>query len=346
MLFGDLVNTPTIGSVNEFVIDSNKVNRGDLFFALDSNDSIESAINRGAFSVVIDSSLMKSNAKLIEKENEIAWIRVDNIRSSIMRLIRFKLLTMNIKCTHLSYAQFVIAKRMITTESVVFYDGDLVNILDVLKPNINLLTTNKVIKDLVIEQTECPVFDEIYPIEVIDDPRALSESRFCYGVSKFILPIPEVFLPEIASLIRFCNNENLNFSFYNFSPIESLLPIYVNQNAQILPFGASSKLVVASEDMNTFFRYIKILKERITWGMVSIFIPAVLDEASEFLREFYFEKFNEELEAKIYQADEDLSELLKDHYDFAVVFGLSLDGVRFVLKNSIMKSYGLFENLE
>jgi ferrochelatase len=86
---GKLLNSPSISFIYSIKTNAKKVKEGDLFIAKDSNN-IELAIKNGAFAIVIE-----ENFPIID--NEIAWIKVENIENIIIKLIRYKLSIVNLK---------------------------------------------------------------------------------------------------------------------------------------------------------------------------------------------------------------------------------------------------------
>ena len=85
---GELLNSPSISFIYSIKTNAKKVKEGDLFIAKNSND-IELAIKHGAFAIIIE-----ENFPIID--NEIAWIKVKEIEISIIKLIRYKLLVLNL----------------------------------------------------------------------------------------------------------------------------------------------------------------------------------------------------------------------------------------------------------
>ncbi len=78
---GSLLNSPSISFIYSIKTKVNKVKEGDLFITKNLDD-IELAIKNGAFAIILE-----ENYPIID--NEIAWIKVNNIDLTIIKLIRF-----------------------------------------------------------------------------------------------------------------------------------------------------------------------------------------------------------------------------------------------------------------
>jgi len=76
-----LLNSPAVTSIEKIVFEAKKVHRGDLFFAYDYDD-IAQAVQNGAYAIVVDRV-----AEVTDKE--IAWLRVDSLKDSSIKLLRY-----------------------------------------------------------------------------------------------------------------------------------------------------------------------------------------------------------------------------------------------------------------
>jgi len=81
---GRLLNAPSISRFGTIALKLKKVTRGTLFIAR-SPEEIPAAIAKGAYGVIIDQTV-------IPKDKEIAWIRVDDITSTLPKLLRLWLM--------------------------------------------------------------------------------------------------------------------------------------------------------------------------------------------------------------------------------------------------------------
>ena len=76
---GELVNSGYISEINQFSNNLKKVKRENLFISNDIEE-IKEAIKKGAYGV-----LFSKDINIID--DEIAWIKVDNIQDALFRLL-------------------------------------------------------------------------------------------------------------------------------------------------------------------------------------------------------------------------------------------------------------------
>ena len=99
---GKLLNSPSISFIYSIKTNAKKVKEGDLFIAK-NQEEIALAITNGAFAILI-----QDNHIIID--NEIAWIKVQNIEDSIIKLIRFKLSIKTLKAYYCGKVTYNILK--------------------------------------------------------------------------------------------------------------------------------------------------------------------------------------------------------------------------------------------
>jgi ferrochelatase len=95
---GKLLNSPSISFIYSIKTNAKKVKEGDLFIAKDLND-IELAIKNSAFAIIVE-----ENHPIID--NEIAWIKVTSLETTVIKLIRYKLSILNLEaysCDKVTY---------------------------------------------------------------------------------------------------------------------------------------------------------------------------------------------------------------------------------------------------
>lgn len=292
IIYGELINSPAIGSFEGFTTKVADVKRGTLFFASDIDD-VNIALQNGAFGVVFDTPMQISNT-------EIAWIKVDNIQSSIVRLVRYLLVSKKIEIILLDEIQYAIAKAIIRTKDVLFFEestkhspslqsvswnanaisvGELLE--GIIKQNpTKIMTSLKGIADLSIEEYTTCVNSQDLALDIIT-PHQIFESKFYHKVSAYQIPLPAVFMPELSAVIELCLREEIAFDLRDFPQIEHLLPIALSPEAEILPLGKSNKVVIPTHSTEIFLRYAKYLKENAKFGELVFFVPRILDESSK-----------------------------------------------------------------
>ncbi len=109
---GVLLNAPSVDSIEDIKISSSKVKRGDLFLDINnSNEDIEIAVENGAYCIL---------TALIPKisDEEIAWISVKNLDTSLIKLARFFSNEKSFRFIPLLDVQYALVKSLHVEEKV------------------------------------------------------------------------------------------------------------------------------------------------------------------------------------------------------------------------------------
>ena len=83
---GKMITEPNITAINSVTVYPSKVEQGDLFISND-RDEIARAVAKGAYGIIF------SDATLEVVDDEIAWIKVDEIERASFKLIRYVLIS-------------------------------------------------------------------------------------------------------------------------------------------------------------------------------------------------------------------------------------------------------------
>ena len=83
---GTMITAPTITAINSVTVFPSKVEQGDLFIS-NNNEEIATAIENGAYAIIFSDEAVTIN------DNEIAWIKVNDIQKASFKLIRYVLIS-------------------------------------------------------------------------------------------------------------------------------------------------------------------------------------------------------------------------------------------------------------
>lgn len=325
---GELINSPAIGGFSGYCTKLENIKRGSLFFAAHPRD-IEPALEKGAFGIVFDKFLQ---TRL--NDDEIAWVKVESIQDAIIRLARFELLARSIRVIATNPTQYLIAKSLIHSKSVLFFDESPIDLLDVVeevRPAIIIAKSQQVL-DLALEPIPCETPEQL-PFELIT-PMSMFEIKFYYKLYSYKISLPCVFVPELAAVVDLCLREHIECDFAHFEPSSTLLPISLTNDARILSFGQSSRVIIPTNDEEIFMRHGEFLSKEAKWAKVVVFVPTILDDEQGFYA-LYNQRNNHPLQAIRYDSSNELPLLLKTtEYNFGLIFGISTQGLVFVLSQT------------
>ena len=137
---GNLAGVPSISEFDGITSLANKVKRGWLFIAKDcSNATIEKALKNGAYGIIY----AKDSLSLEQKDEEVAWIEVDDLQDAVVRLVRDCILRNDISVVSFNEIQCAIGTQIIVDKAVLFSDGDFFALLESITPHTRYIMTGE-----------------------------------------------------------------------------------------------------------------------------------------------------------------------------------------------------------
>ena len=246
---GELLNSPSISFIYSIKTNAKKVKEGDLFIAKDSND-IELAIKHGAFAIIIEENFPIT-------DNEIAWIKVKEINTSIVKLIRYKLSIINLEAFFCDKVAFQLLKLYSSNFSK---NIKLIpNKLDNLFKNIDEIEDGNIIISSNVE-----ILNKIYPqnrnfnelttkLEIQNlIEHSLFETSFSYEDIYFSkLKISSLYLAQFLRVFNFLNG---NMDLGKLKQFNNLKPLFVDRNLNLIEFGKSDRFILC-QDIKELYEY-------------------------------------------------------------------------------------------
>ena len=109
--FGTLLNKPSISFFTQICDNPSAVRRGDLFILTQKDSTqaqrdIEEAVQRGAFGILFSGNIAMN-------DEEVAWISVEDLEQSLMRILRHYLMMHNKILFLLDSDEYAIATQII-----------------------------------------------------------------------------------------------------------------------------------------------------------------------------------------------------------------------------------------
>ncbi len=245
---GELLNSPAISSIYSFKADKKKVIEADLFFAK-NEDEANIAISNGAFAIVFEGDLR------IEDE-DIAYIKVDNLELAMKKIIRYKLSNLNLKVFYCIKPTFDLLK--------IYRNSN-----DYFLISKNISKTFKFLDDIEENDTifchDIEILRNIYPnyknFEKSIKPNdiqnliehSLFETTFSYKDRYFYrLKLPSLYIDSFLNMFLYINKENNEQKEFDFSKLKyfyNTKPIFIDKNLQIVEFGKSNKFIICQNSL-------------------------------------------------------------------------------------------------
>jgi ferrochelatase len=246
---GELLNSPSISFIYSIKTNAKKVKEGDLFIAKDSND-IELAISHGAFAIIIEEIFPIT-------DNEIAWIKVKEINSSIIKLIRYKLSIVNLEAFFCDKVAFQLLKLYSSnfSKNIKLIPNKLENLfknIDEIEDGNIIISSNVEILNKIYPQNRN--FNELTTKLEIQNliEHSLFETSFSYEDIYFSkLKISSLYLAQFLRVYNFLNG---NMDLGKLKQFNNLKPLFVDRNLNLIEFGKSDRFILC-QDIKELYEY-------------------------------------------------------------------------------------------
>lgn len=304
---GRLINHPSISFIYSIKTNPKKVREGDLFI-VQKREDIPMAIEHGAFALVTDKEIDIT-------DNEIAWIKVQSIDNTIVRLIRYLLSNIRLTafyCNDITYEIFNILRKPTVHTNIKIIPKNLskfFKILDDLEENDTLIFSDQ------------KTLDDIYPVNFDFNTKqykvknliehSIFETTFSYQDKYFSkLKISSLYLTEFLDVYSFLGfDADLN----KLKKFHYLQPIFVDKLINHIDFGKSDKFLIAQDNEELALKEINYLENKYKYAKILYLTTKEIDDN----RNIDYTFINSLEELKYY--------LKKVHFNAVYFIGVSYD---------------------
>lgn len=269
---GRLINQPSISFIYSIKTNPKKVKEGDLFIVQNEED-ISQAIDNGAFAIVIDKDIEIS-------DGEIAWIRVESINNTMIKLIRYLLSNIRLTafyCNDASFELFQIMKK------------------STVHTNIKIVPTNiskffKLLDDIEENDTiickDQKILDDIYPVNFnfntkeyeVDNliEHSIFETSFSFKERYFSkLKISSLYITEFLDVYSYLGfDADLN----KLKKFNYLKPIFVDKLINHTDYGRTDKFLIAQNNEDLVLKEIKYLEKKYKYAKILYITTSDIDD--------------------------------------------------------------------
>ncbi|WP_373035343.1 hypothetical protein [Sulfurimonas sp.] len=272
---GKLENEPCVNSFENTVFEAHKVKRGDIFFAYEEED-IALAVSNGAYGIVFDKPVQVS-------DQEIAWIKVNDIEEAVKRLLRFKMIEKEVVAYECNEIILKLALQVITQTNFVVVHGDIRSVFkslwEVEDRSTVLFCPALNSKDMFANIKTLPKI-AIEPIEIME--QTLFETSFIYdNVFYERQLISPFFIPYLAELLHLFKSLKIDFRLRKFTPIEHFEAVFTNKNFEIKEFGTSDKVLIFEQNTSLIESEITFLHSRAPWAKIICLVPSSSQQSED-----------------------------------------------------------------
>lgn len=259
---GKLLNAPSISFIYSFKTNVSKVKEGDLFIAYNLDD-IQIAIEKGAFAIITQNIYPIT-------DKEIAWIKVDNLDTSLIKLIRYKLAHFSIDafyCNDISY-EFLKTFSFLSNKKINIIPSNLKKLISTLEDidDKTILVSNDNIILNKIYPNNTKFENEDFKISNLLE-HSLFETSFTYKDKYFQrVRIPTIYIEDFIRVYNFLDIREFDDS--KLKSINLFRPIFLDKSFNIVDFGKSDKFIMSSNKTFLIDKEITYLKSKFTYGKI------------------------------------------------------------------------------
>ncbi|MEA2050116.1 MAG: hypothetical protein U9O56_05245 [Campylobacterota bacterium] len=260
---GSLLNSPAISFVTQIHTNIKKINDGDAYFATDET-YIQKAIDKGSFCIICD-------FEPIILDEEIAWIRVDDIQKAICNVLRYKLIEQQANYFFIDKILFEFIQLFKTKEqsNILLLSNNILKDFEILyniDSSKDIYSTDISLLKNIATNTNTISYKK-YDINNLTN-HSLFETSFSYeGVFYDKLRLPNVYINHFLQVqeiikepidIKKLNNNNL------------FKPIFINKSNQIVGYGQTNRFILSSFDKDIASVEIDYLKRFYSYANIKI----------------------------------------------------------------------------
>ncbi|PLY11411.1 MAG: peptidoglycan synthetase [Arcobacter sp.] len=270
---GKLQNSPSVSFIYNIKTDAKKVMEGDLFLAKNIKDT-QLAIKNGAFAVVHDFEI-----EILD--NEIAWIRVNSLEETLIKLFRFKFSTFNLEvyyCDKVTFDLINIYKASNKKIRIIFSKLETcVKIIEnINEDEIFICSNEELIKS--IYPNYKPFSKQTYKINNLIE-HSLFETSFSYKEIFFHkLKLSSLYINQFLDVYNFFN---LELDLQKLMKLNHFKPIFVDKYLNIIDFGRSNKVIICQKNLELILEEIKYLEEKYKYGKTIFITPLFIENFNQ-----------------------------------------------------------------
>jgi ferrochelatase len=262
---GVLRTDPAVRAVDGATAFPSKVDPGDLFFAVRHED-IPTALANGAYAIVYAGDVTIS-------DDEIAWIRVDDLSEAAFRLLRYvllkkeaefvrlrphemsflrQILTHRGNITFLSDTWYKAFEQILNGEGHLFVSTD-ADLLERIKPDASVLEE---------EAEGYPVSDTLF--------------RSTFRIGKYVYQDREMapfHLPHLLRTVAFCEAHALPYAIDRIRYTRHFLPVFVNGRLETVTKGNSDRVLIFTDNLEDIVRAREYIRYQATWVKSIVLTP-------------------------------------------------------------------------
>jgi len=312
---GVLTNTPSVQAIESATVYQSKVEHGDLFFS-SNQEEIDQAIANGAYAIIYD------DETIVKHDDEIAWIKVSDIKLAAYKLIRYVILKKEVKFYLLLEHELTFLKLIIKHKgNISFIANDWRKSFEqILNSDGTLFVgTNKELMQL--------IQPDIEKINREVDGYLVSDTLFksTFKVDGFLYQEKELIPFHLEYLLRavdFCNVHDMPYTMDRIKYTKHFTPVFIDTKLRSTQASKSDRVVIFTDNLSDISKAREYVMRSNMWVKSIVLTPPKTkvpgidhphwfkdeEEVRELLKTIHFNY------AFIYNADKSILNTIKEEY--------------------------------
>ena len=315
---GTLTNTPKVQAIEGASVYYSKIEHGDLFFS-SNQEEIDQAIANGAYAIVY------ADDSIVKKDNEIAWIKVNDIQLAAFKLIRYVIIKKEAKFFFLSEHEMTFLKMILTHKGNIKYIAD--DWRKAFEQKLNsdsslFVGTDKDLLELI--KPHVPKLNKEVDGYMVSD--TLFRTSFKVGgyvyLEKELIPFHTEYLLRV---VDFCDAHELPYSVERLKYTKHFTPVFIDGNLKSTKSSKSDRVAIFTDNLSDITKAREYVMRSNMW-VKSVVMTPPKTKVPGIDHPHWFE------------TKEELQELLKNiHFNYAFIYNADKS-----MLHTIQEEYSLF----
>lgn len=255
------LTSPTILELKNYVFSLEKIIYGSVYIMENFNlQDIQKASTLGAYAVILeeDLDLASLNPNLYK---ELTILQVDNIKTCILRLLRYELTLKNSKLIFSDLLTIKIIKE-IAKQRFEILKGSLSEVF--------LKVFNQGENSLFLTYNASLIEELRYGYEIVEEVAFKIVAQSSLFASSLIIKdkfitfpnFPLLFLPQLSKALNFCMKNNILCDLNEIKQLKHFSVIFIDEDFNQRSFGSTNKLLIIEKDEKLFLEEAEFLKNK------------------------------------------------------------------------------------
>lgn len=292
---GTMVTKPTITAIDSVTVYPSKVEQGDLFISND-REEIKYAIDNGAYAIIF------SDKDIEVIDNEVAWIRVDDIQQSAFKLIRYVLISREANLYLFSEHELSFMKMIVTKKSNLdILPNDWRKMFEkILNSKSNIfIGTDEILMKMI--KPDVFILNKEASCEIITD----TLFKVTFKINSYIYQEKDItpfHVDILQRVVEFCDLHHFPYDLHRVKYTKHFVPVFIDGFLNVMNPSKSDKVAIFTDNLQDVYKAREYVRYNGAWVKTIVLTPPKtkvdgvdrpnwyqdIDEARDILKNAYF----------------------------------------------------------